>query len=286
MSYISMKFWWLYNTTNLISMTSLFLWFSVAFKYFKILFPWHMISITFHIYLFNLSRFLPKIFPGYPQAWNACYRNIKRHFLFLSSQECCSQQLNTWKTACGAPRDRCGVFQAVFPKQASYRAPRAHAVFQSLFNQTAISVSYRFFFLDSFSGQLAVMYELSVLETNACNDAMICIAGIHTYIQHNHNKPIRVQPVSVPVLRGQRGTLDVQGEEIGSGEEWRGEKEGEMKGWFRNSVHLYLRGWEPAPAGCLRERWCPRCWSYHPPRPACAPAGHTHIPQTQSGAVS
>ncbi len=139
-----------------------------------------------------------------------------------------------------------------------------------------------FFFGQFFRSTCSNVWAVCVRKQTLAMMPLICIAGIHTYIQHNHNKPIRVQPVSVPVLRGQRGTLDVQGEEIGSGEEWRGEKEGEMKGWFRNSVHLYLRGWEPAPVRCLRERWCPRCWSYHPPRPACAPAGHTHTHPTNT----
>lgn len=94
---------------------------------------------------------------------------------------------------------------------------------------------------------------------------------------------------TVPVIRGsERDTrvVDVQGEEIGSREEWRGEKESEMEGWIRNSVRLYLRGWVPAPAGCQTGRWCPRCWSYHPPLPACAPAGHIDYTNTIRGCLT
>ncbi len=224
----------------------------------------------------SLSRFLPKIFPGYPQAWNACYRNIKRHFLFLSSQECCSQQLNTWKTACGAARDRCGMFQAVFPSRL-HTGLREHMLYFNHYSTRQPFPSHiDFFFWTVFQVNL-----LSVLENK-------CLQWCHWSVLLEYTPTSSTSQSESSLWAylcsgGQRGTLDVQGEEIGSGEEWRGEKEGEMKGWFRNSVHLYLRGWEPAPAGCLRERWCPRCWSYHPPRPACAPAGHTHPTNTVRG---
>lgn len=64
---------------------------------------------------------------------------------------------------------------------------------------------------------------------------------ISTIKQANQNPAC----VTVPVVRGsERDTrvVDVRGEEIVSGEEWRGEKESEMEGWIRNSVRLYLRG--------------------------------------------
>ncbi len=221
----------------------------------------------------SLSRFLPKIFPGYPQAWNACYRNIKRHFLFLSSQECCSQQLNTWKTACGAARDRCGMFQAVFPSRL-HTGLREHMLYFNHYSTRQPFPSHiDFFFWTVFQVNLRSVLENKRLQW--CHWSVLL-----EYIQH---KPIRVPPVSVPVLRGsERDTRCPGGGDWVRGRVERRE-EGEMKGWFRNSVHLYLRGWEPAPAGCLRERWCPRCWSYHPPRPACAPAGHTHPTNTVRG---
>ena len=48
------------------------------------------------------------------------------------------------------------------------------------------------------------------------------------------------------------------------GVRWRG-------GGVRSAGHLYLQGWEPEPAGCRRERWCPRYRSARPPPPADAP---------------
>ncbi len=198
-------------------------------------------SITFIFKKNDLSRFLPKIFPGYPQAWNACYRNIKRHFLLLSSQECCSQQLTHERQHAERHVTDAACFKRFFPAgfiQGSESTCCISITIQPDSHFRLISI----FFLDSFSGQLAVMYELSVLE-NKC--LQWCPWSV--LLEYTPTSSTTITSQSESSLWAYLCSGVREGHSMSRGGDWfRGrverEKEGEMEGWFRNSVHLYLRG--------------------------------------------
>lgn len=122
---------------------------------------------------------------------------------------------------------------------------------------------------------------------------MMCITGIHTCIQLHSAQSQQADQnpacVSVPVLRGsERDTrvIDVQGEEIGSGEEWRGRRKVKWRVDL-GILCVYTCGGENQRLQDIRKRddALDAGVIIHHYQPVHLQDTHTHTTQTLSGAV-